>query len=118
MTNQEIAGPSVTLPAPGPALTLHQAAAKLRTAAEAMLDHMIDNPSWESGWWDNVNEYLGGPPGELCGLLSPQLALVIADHLDTTAVEAVRHAAGFGNLQEEITDGYPTAMATRILGAS
>lgn len=103
--------PPVALPPPGPALTLHQAAAKLRAAAEAA--RAGGRTPTPAEWYALMDNVLGGPVGVLCGLLSPGLALVIADHLDATAVEAVRHAAGFGNIQEEITDGYPMTMATR-----
>jgi len=111
--------PPAVLPPPGPALTLHQAAAKLRAAAEATTADMIGNPFWKNGWQAEVDGALGGPSGVLCGLLSPELALDVADWLDATAVAAVKHAAaGRGNIQEEITDGHPTTMAQRILEAA
>lgn len=103
------------LPPPGPALTLHMAAARLRSAAEAATARQAEDG--RTDWARGMDNDLGGPVGEFCGLLSPELALDLADHLDATAVEAVRHAAGgFGNLQEEITDGWATRTAQRILG--
>lgn len=62
-----------------------------------------------------MENFLGGPVGVFCGLLSPELALEIADDLDATAAGAVRHASA-GGTQEEITDGYPIRTAQRILG--
>lgn len=108
------AAPSL-LPPPGPALTLHMAAARLRSAAEAAMARQAEDGRTDADWGYDLNGYLGGPIGEFCGLLSPELALEIADDLDRTAVEAVRHANA-GGTQEEITDGYPIRMARRILG--
>ncbi|MET9222375.1 hypothetical protein ABZX65_26925 [Streptomyces sp. NPDC003300] len=110
--------PPVALPPPGPALVLHQAAARLRGAAEAAQARQAEDDRPPERWYADLDNALGGPIGILCGLLSPELALELCDWLDATAVEAVRHAAGgWGNLQEEITDGYPTAIARRILEA-
>ena len=106
----------VQLPPPSPALLLHQAADKLRTAATAAGRGGRTPTSAE--WYALMDNALGGPVGVFCGLLSPALALDLADWLDATAAEAVKHAAGLGNVQEEITDGYPTTIAAHILGAS
>ncbi len=108
------------LPPPSPALLLHEAAAKLRSAAQRALDREAEKGRTPADWYaDMVDGYLGGPVGIFCGLLSPSAGLELADHLDATAAEAVEHAArGLGNIQEEITDGFPTAVALRILGAS
>lgn len=107
-----------TLPPPGPALTLHEAAAKLRTAAAGARAEMASNDYWGNGWAAGVQDAIGGEAGFLAVLLDPDAADEMADWLDATAAEAVRHAAGFGNLQEEITDGYPTALALRVLGVT
>lgn len=108
---------AVTLPPPSPALTLHMAADRLRRAARLARDREAEKGRTPADWFsDMVDGYLGGPVGLLCGLLSPELALDLAEHLDATAVEAVKHAAGFGNIQEEITDGFPITAAQRILG--
>lgn len=104
------------LPPPGPALTLHMAAARLRSVAEAAVARQAEDGRTDADWAYDLDGYLGGPVGVFCGLLSPGLALDLADHLDATAAEAVRYAAGFGNLQEEITDGWPIRTARRILG--
>lgn len=109
--------PDPHLPSPGPALTLHMAADKLRTRAAKARAEMAGNDYWNGGWAAGVENAIGGAEGELAGMLTPDLADVIADLLDATATEAVKHARGFGNLQEEITDGYPITMAQRILEA-
>lgn len=102
---------------PSPALILHQAAARLRPAAQAAIARQVAEGRTPEQWAYDLDGYLGGPIGEFCGLLSPELALDLCDWLDATAVAAVKHAAGgWGNLQDEITDGYPIRMAQRILG--
>lgn len=103
------------LPPPGPALTLHQAAAKLRSWVAEVRAEMATNDYWSGGWADGIQGAISGAGGMLATMFSPEMALDTADWLDATAAEAVRHAAGFGNLQQEITDGYPTTMALRIL---
>jgi hypothetical protein len=111
-------GESNLLPPPSPALLLHQAAAKLRAAAEAARASEAAEGRKPASWCGDLDGYLGGPVGVLCGLLSPELALDLCDFLDATAVAAVKHAShGMGNCQTEITDGYPTTMARRILEA-
>lgn len=107
---------AVTLPPPSPALTLHMAADRLRRAARLARDREAEKGRTPADWYaDMVDGYLGGPVGLLCGLVSPELALDLADHLDATAVEAVKHAAADG-VQQEITDGFPITAAKRILG--
>lgn len=103
------------LPPPSPALTLHMAAARLRAAAEAAIARQAEDGRTAGAWAHDLDGYLGGPIGEFCGLMSPELALEMADDLDRTAVGAVRHANA-GGTQEEITDGYPIRAAQRILG--
>lgn len=105
----------VTLPPPGPALTLHEAAAKLRPAAEAAIARQVTEGRTPDQWAYDLDGYLGGPIGVLCGLLSPELALDLCDWLDATAVEAVRQACA-GGTEGAVADGYPITMARRILG--
>lgn len=107
---------AVTLPPPSPALTLHMAAAELRALVAKVRARMAQNDYWGMGWTPGVENAIGGPEGVLAGMFTPDLADVLADHLDATAVEAVKHAAGFGNIQEEITSGFPITTARRILG--
>lgn len=111
--------PTVALPPAGPALTLHEAAAKLRRLAEAALAELASNSYWGAGWHAGITDALGGPGGDLAAVMGPRFALDLADALDDVAVEAVKHAAGgFGNCQSEVTDGWPMTVARRILEAS
>jgi hypothetical protein len=91
------------------------AADRLRRAAVAAAARQAEDGRTDADWARDMDNYLGGPIGEFCGLLSPGLALEIADDLDRTAVGAVRHANA-GGTQEEITDGYPIRAAQKILG--
>lgn len=108
----------VLLPPPGPALLLHQAAAKLRGWAAAARAEMARNDYWDMGWAAGVENAISNPTGRLAAMFSPDVADETADWLDATAAEAVKHACGLGNLEEEITDGYPTTIARHILAAS
>lgn len=115
------ASPAVALPPPGPALTLHEAAAKLRTAAQAALEDLRTDSFWScyepaTAWRDGFVNGMGGEPGDLAELLSPGVALELAEWLDATARRAVQHAAG--NHEAELCDGYPIVVARRILEAS
>lgn len=105
----------VLLPPPGPALLLHQAADKLRTAALAA--RAAGRTPTPAEWFGVMDNALGGPVGVLCGLLSPGLALDLADWLDDTAAEAVRQARAGGS-EEAVAGGYPTTIAQHILAAS
>lgn len=79
----------VQLPPPSPALEMHQAAARLRPAAEAMLTEMQARPDeWRGAWASEMDGALGGPSGVLTGLFSPEAAAELADWLDATAAEA------------------------------
>lgn len=101
------------LPPPGPALLLHMAAAKLRRAAEATrAAGEARTPAQWAAYLDNV---LGGPLGEFCGLMTPQLALDLCDWLDAVAAQAVRQARA-GGTEHAITGGFPDAAARSILG--
>jgi hypothetical protein len=109
---------AVTLPPPGPALRLHMAADRLRRAGLAAQDEVKSNDYWGGSWVAGMTNGMGGAAGKLGALLPPELALELADWLDGIAAEAVRYASGFGNLQEEITDGHPTVIANHILAGS
>lgn len=106
------------LPPPGPALLLHQAAAKARGWAAEARAEMASNDYWDAGWSDGIQGAISGAAGTLAAMFSPDVADETADWLDATAAEAVKHARGLGNLEEEITDGYPTAIARHILEAT
>lgn len=108
----------VLLPPPGPALLLHQAAARLRSAAEAALARELETGRSPARWYASMDNALGGPIGEFCGLLSPALALDLCDWLDALAIEAVRLAGSGLGVQTDVTDGYPTTVARRILEAT
>ncbi|MET8694766.1 hypothetical protein ABZV65_19735 [Streptomyces bauhiniae] len=82
---------SVELPAPSPALTLHQAAANLRTRAKAALAGFVSNEYWEGGWARGIENAVGGAEGELAALLSPASAVWLADALDALGSNAARH---------------------------
>ncbi|WP_329131621.1 hypothetical protein OG552_10695 [Streptomyces sp. NBC_01476] len=112
---EEKAARLALLTPPGPALRLHEAAEKLRAAAEAAIEIQKVRGRAPDQWAYDLDNYLGGPIGVLCGLLSPELALDLADFLDATAADAVRQAR-MGGSEEAVTDGYPTTMARRILG--
>lgn len=105
----------VTLPPPSPALTLHMAAAKLRPAAEAAIARMAEDDRTGADWAHDMDNYLGGPIGLFCGLLSPAAGLEMADWFDAIAVEAVRQER-MGGSQGAVVDGYPIRTAQRILG--
>jgi hypothetical protein len=81
------------LPAPSPALVVHQAAARIRALAEKALERMGRNEYWASGWATGVSNAMGGEEGELAGLFTPELAIKFADWLDTAASHNARHGA-------------------------
>jgi hypothetical protein len=104
------------LPPPGPALTLHMAADRLRRAAQAAIARQVEDGRAPDDWFaDMVDGYLGGPIGLFCGLVSPEMALDLADWFDEIAAAAVRQERAGGS-QFAVADGYPTRMAQRILG--
>lgn len=78
------------LPAPSPALMLHQAAAILRSSAIAAIAAIDRNDYWQVGWKTGITNAVGGPEGELAALLSPEAAIELADALDTVGAEAAR----------------------------
>lgn len=114
--NADTALPRVELPAPGPALTLHMAADRLRGRAEKALARMARNDYWSMGWRPGIENAVGGEEGELAACMSPEFALELADWLDAIGRDAMRHAAkGCGNDESEIACGHPLTIAQRIL---
>ena len=79
------------LPPPSPALTVHQAAARIRSLAEQSLAQMARNEYWQLGWAVGVSNAIGGEEGELAGLFTPALAVEFADWLDTSASHNARY---------------------------
>ena len=79
------------LPPPSPALTVHQAADRIRTLADAALRRMARNEYWGNGWKAGITDALGGEEGELAGLFTPELAIQFADWLDTSASHNARY---------------------------
>ncbi|MEU6768559.1 hypothetical protein ABZ916_39375 [Streptomyces sp. NPDC046853] len=74
----------VTLPAPSPALTVHESAAHIRSLAEKAAADVEGDQYW-SRWADGISNALGGPVGDFAGLFSPDLAIHVADWLDERA---------------------------------
>lgn len=81
----------VELPPPSPALTVHQAAARIRRAAERARFETTVNTYWRSGWAVGIENAVGGTPGELAALFPPELAVEFADWLDTVASHNARY---------------------------
>lgn len=79
------------LPAPGPALVVHQTAAHIRALAERALERMARNEYWANGWKAGITDALGGEEGELAALFTPELATQFADWLDTVASHNARY---------------------------
>lgn len=78
------------LPPPSPALVVHQAADRIRCRAKAALAEMAGNDYWSNGWSVGVTNAIGGSEGDLAALVTPELALHIADWLDTVGSRAAR----------------------------
>ena len=83
--------PVVQLPPPSPALTVHQAAATLRSVAESATAAMARNDYWSAGWERGVTNAISGYEGDLAAFFSPYLAGEFADWLDEVASAAARH---------------------------
>lgn len=81
---------AVPLPPPSPALTVLEAAARIRRAAQAAQDEMATNGYWSSGWAAGVENAIGGEAGELAALFPPDVALRLADWLDERASATAR----------------------------
>jgi hypothetical protein len=105
------------LPPPGPALLLHMAAARLRPVAEAAIARQAEDGRTDAQWAADMDNALGGPLGEFCGLLTPHFALDLCDWLDTVAIQAVQQARLDGGTQT-ITDPFAKTAARHILGGT
>ena len=86
----------IQLPSPSTALRLHQAAARIRRTAQAAQHDLDTDDFWKcyspaTAWHDGFMNGMGGVCSELAGLFTPELALAIADWLDTTGAHAARH---------------------------
>lgn len=81
------------LPPPSDALTVHTAAAHLRSLAERAAAAMVGNDYWQSGWAVGVSNAIGGDEGELAARFSPEVVRLFADWLDECASANARHGA-------------------------
>lgn len=79
------------MPPPSPALTVHEAAARIRRTAECAATAMARNDYWTVGWQRGVTNAIGGYEGDLAAFFSPALAEEFADWLDTVASANARH---------------------------
>lgn len=86
------------LPPPSPALRVHQAAARLRTAAGRARAEMARNTYWDNGWAAGITDALGGAGGDLAALFTPDLATGFADWLDEVASANARHGVPLPSL--------------------
>lgn len=104
MTNTDIRA-LVVLPPPSPALRAHMAAAKLRDAAQKAQAELASNDYWGGNWKNGMEDGMGGAGGTLAGLLSPGLALDLADLLDTAGHKAAQRVTvgGDPDLPEHFT---------------
>jgi hypothetical protein len=91
------------------------AADRLRRAAEAARAHEAEGGRTPDQWTRDLDNYLGGPVGVFCGLLSPESAVDLADWFDALAMAAVRQERA-GGTQGAVVDGYPLRIAQKILG--
>jgi hypothetical protein len=113
MTDTRLDAYAAVLPPPSPALRAHMAADRLRRAAQAALEEMQRRPDyWAGGWKSSMENGLGGPSGDLAGLLSPEVAQEIADLLDTAGQKAVQRAAEGG--RPDLPEHF-TAIVDRVL---
>lgn len=79
-----------------PRAELFRAAATLHAAALAARDDLATNGYWaedENAWRDGVRGGLGGPAGDLAGLMGPDVAFAVAAVLE-------RHANGLTHIQD------------------
>jgi hypothetical protein len=102
------------LPPPSPALAVHQAAVRIRSASGRAAAEVAGNSYWEMGWTAGVTNAIGGHAGDLVALFSPALAEEFADWLDTVASANARHgqplpplalAAAAAFISNPITEG-------------
>jgi hypothetical protein len=87
--------PTPVLPPPSLALTVHQAAAHIRSIAEAALADLDSDGFWScydraTAWRDGFENGMGGVCSQLAGLFTPELAIEFADWLDIAASDHVR----------------------------
>lgn len=80
----------VELPPPSPALIVHEAAYWIRRIADRAATGVATNPYWSAGWKRGVTNAIGGDEGDLAALLTPELAVQLADWLDECASMNVR----------------------------
>lgn len=80
-----------------PAVTMRQAAARIRRAVADARDDLTTNDYWACDdpgvteaevWTSGVENGLGGDAGTLAGMLTPDAAEAVADWLDATAARA------------------------------
>lgn len=81
---------TVELPPPSPALTVHEAAVRVRQIADRTFTAMATNSYWSVGWERGVTNAIGGDEGDLAALLTPELAVQLADWLDECASKNAR----------------------------
>lgn len=79
------------LPPPGPALRVHEMAARIRFVAERATTEMTRNTYWGNSWAAGITNAVGGYAGDLAALFSPALAVELADWLDEVASANARH---------------------------
>ena len=84
------------LPPPGPALAVHEAAARIRRTAESAQADLDTDDFWKcydpaTAWRDGFLNGMGGACSELAGLFTPALATELADWLDAVASANARH---------------------------
>ncbi|MFE7077889.1 hypothetical protein ACFU96_48230 [Streptomyces sp. NPDC057620] len=98
------------LPPASPALTVHAAAASLRSTAGAALADLDTDSYWScydraTAWRDGFENGMGGVCSQLAAVFTPELALEIADWLDETASAAARTGAPIPPLALAFTRG-------------
>ncbi|MGW0904960.1 hypothetical protein [Streptomyces sp. NPDC002853] len=100
---------AVELPPPSPALAVHRAAARIREIADRASWGVATNPYWDCGWASGVKDAIGGAEGDLAALVSPELAVLLADWLDERASASVRAGAPIPPLALAIAEAtHPT----------
>lgn len=89
------------LPPPGPALLVHEAAARIRAASNRAVVEAKDNPYWRNGWTAGITDALGGAAGDLAAVFSPALAEEFSDWLDSVASANARHGIPLPSLAQQ-----------------
>jgi hypothetical protein len=90
MTMREIRDRVGQLPAPSPALSVHESAARLRGIAEQAAAEIAAGAGdpfayWSVGWERGIDNAVGGRVGRLAAVFSPDVVLELADWLDGRA---------------------------------